>query len=53
MLIGRLLAEPTFAESCRMESHFPRVLVESAMSCAESSGCMIFPPILNSYMGTV
>jgi hypothetical protein len=38
-MLRRLLAEPTFAESSRLEAHFPQVLVESAMSCAESIYC--------------
>jgi hypothetical protein len=38
-MLRRLLSEPTFAESCRMESHFPQMLVESAMSSAVSIYC--------------
>jgi hypothetical protein len=42
-MLRRLLAEPTFAVNCRMESNFlGQVLVETAMSCAESIGHFVF-----------
>jgi hypothetical protein len=43
-MLRHLLAEPTFAVRCRMESHFPQVLVESAMSCAKSIYCDLACP---------